>query len=882
MFDMIEMLGHSGYDFRSGIVMTYGLDLPLYDGLIRRVLNRAGVWNQVVFCDLSCFVQDVEAQTAAIHLGKQYSVTPIWEAGAFHPKLYMLLGPRHGRLLVGSGNSTIGGLIRNAEVFGLFDFNGEAANGPHVAFSAIFGFVEELALRASDTVQKQIKNAKQMAPWLSLPPINDGRTILIGGPGKPELLKQVVECLPTKKVDELVICTSSFDRDLAGLRKLLPLSKAKPVCVVQPEHIEIDGRAVKKLGASAAWRPFVDPYPAEKRKRKDAREHAKIFIFGHGKTETCVFGSANASAPAWNSTNVEVMVALPQAIKGEIVKHLGLAASLKSKSIANELSAKQWKESQEERPESKFSCLLSAVTASEADYKIWLASGVAPKNSRLALSDRAAGRPLVTVAIRRDRESLLAHSVQNNEAIRVAWIVAESGKPLSNPVVITWPTVASPRRVHHSATNNFGEYLAAMQDGAVLGTILFELLDQFRDFEVFRIGSRKLVAGEKEMVSQNGGGAEQPAEFFYTDVKAEATTGHCWTGDRIDLDILASLVQPLTPPAAGQSIGDEDDIYDEARLDEEAERRQIDSQQGKATGEERPQSLRTPSEKLEKAIKRLERRLDRAAGALERSLEYVQDLANLAPNGIARQIWMTHIGAFLATRITESDDGEKFCCLDPWAFANYVLRVCRALAGSKKVGGFLDRLAESSWEGFDGDALKKGLAFLATCATWAAAFMIHYYSNGEGKEEIPDSIAVASAELVAARFIWKIRPRCPHADREGITKRLPAWTTVPAEQIRRTESRLQEIVQLMTTVETSGNTTLLGPESRSAALKAGSLVFNPMLGVTMLARDVQAREYWLVDLSHSNDEPRKFGAMVTPILFNGKPYELFQHTAESW
>ena len=48
MFDVIEMLGHSGYDLRSSIILTYGLDLPLYDGLIRRALNRAGVWNQVV------------------------------------------------------------------------------------------------------------------------------------------------------------------------------------------------------------------------------------------------------------------------------------------------------------------------------------------------------------------------------------------------------------------------------------------------------------------------------------------------------------------------------------------------------------------------------------------------------------------------------------------------------------------------------------------------------------------------------------------------------------------------------------------------------------------------------------------------------------------
>jgi tetratricopeptide (TPR) repeat protein len=287
-----------------------------------------------------------------------------------------------------------------------------------------------------------------------------------------------------------------------------------------------------------------------------------------------------------------------------------------------------------------------------------------------------------------------------------------------------------------------------------------------------------------------------------------------------------------------------------------------------------------PAEMLD-ARSSLERRLDRAAASIEKSLEHVEDLQSMAPNGIARQIWMTHIGAFLANRITESNEGEEFVCLHPWCFADYVLRVCRALAGSKKVGGFLDKVAKTSWEGFDGDALTKGLSFLWTCVTWAAAYMVHYYSNGEGKEEIPESIAVASAELVAARFIWKVRAHCTLADQGNLKKRFPAWDAVPPAQMTRTETRLQQLAQLIADVETSGNKSMLGPESDTTSLKAGSLVHNPKLGVTMLALEGGCRPYRLVDLSHSSDDPVKFGALVTPVLFNGKPYELFQRTDES-
>jgi hypothetical protein len=880
MFDMIEMLGHSGYDLRSSIILTYRLDLPLYDGLIRRALNRAGVWNQITFCDFSCYVQDIQSQTAAVFAGKHYSVTPIWQAGAFHPKVYMLLGPRHGRLLVGSGNATVGGLIRNAEVFGLFDFDADKAAAPHMAFQAVFGFVEDLGSRASDIVRKQIKSARQMAPWLTSPTIEDGRKILIGGSARPELLSQILTCLPTNKVDDLVVCSSSFDRDLSGIRRLASLSKAKPVCIVQPEHVELDGQAVRKLGGSVDWRPFADPYPAEKRQRKDVRAHAKILIFGHGSSETCVFGSANASAPALSSTNTEVTVVLQQRSKGEIVKHLGLGASLKAKSILKELSNKQWDPISEERPESRFSCLLSAVAAIESGYRLSFASGLPPRGSCLALSDRCVGRPRATALIQREGESFIAHSVSSDDAIRIGWITRESGEVLSNAVAITWPMVASPRKAGGGGTKA-SQYLAAMQDGAVLGTVLFELLDQFRDFEVIQAGSGRRTSAKKEGAGDGKTAAEHSAEFFYTDAKADAINGHHWTGDRIDLDILASLVQPLSPVGAPKHIEDEDDSYDDAKLDEEAEHRQIEAQKGKATGEEKRRRDDTSSEKLEAAVKRLERRLNRAATSIEESLQYLENLQSLAPNGVARQIWMAHIGAFLTDRITESADGDEFVCLDPWCFAAYVLRVCRALAGSKKVGGFLDKLAKTSWEGFDGEALTKGFAFLWTCVTWSAAYMVHYYSNGEGKEEFPESIAVGSAELVAARFIWKVSCHCKEPDRDNLQRRFPAWDSVPPKQMERTTKRLQEIVQLMQSVEGSGSKEILGAESDTESLKAGTLVHNPAFGVTMLAKDGAPRSYYLVNLSQSGDEPKKYGALVAPVLFNGKPYRLFQRTDES-
>src|ERR1700690_1234997 len=105
---MLELIGCSGSDFHTTIVFTYAFDFTLYDGLIRRALKRSGVLNQIVFCDLQCYDANLREATTTLYLGRQYSVTPVHQKGAFHPKMYLLLGSRHGRLLVGSGNATVG------------------------------------------------------------------------------------------------------------------------------------------------------------------------------------------------------------------------------------------------------------------------------------------------------------------------------------------------------------------------------------------------------------------------------------------------------------------------------------------------------------------------------------------------------------------------------------------------------------------------------------------------------------------------------------------------------------------------------------------------------------------------------------------------------
>jgi hypothetical protein len=58
-----------------------------------------------------------------LELGISYAVKGIELNGAFHPKVYLMLGENKAKVIVGSGNLTASGVIINIEAFNVFRFD---------------------------------------------------------------------------------------------------------------------------------------------------------------------------------------------------------------------------------------------------------------------------------------------------------------------------------------------------------------------------------------------------------------------------------------------------------------------------------------------------------------------------------------------------------------------------------------------------------------------------------------------------------------------------------------------------------------------------------------------------------------------------------------
>lgn len=849
MIDVLSRIADSELEAHSFLALTYGVSLPLYDGLVRRQLRAVGVNNQVIACDLTPYARELDAISATRAFGRDYSVTPVDHAHSFHPKLYLLLGRVRGRLIVGSGNATYGGLLRNAELFGEFNFNATSGGGPHEAFGTAVALIRE-ALKASGVHAKaQLDRALSSTPWLTRTPTNDGRLLLVGGPGRAPLLNQMLDLLPGQPKSVTVV-SAFFDRKLAGLEALAAATTSgKLTCVLQQDTANIDGAAVKSLGKTVAWRNFEDPLPKEKRERRDALNHSKLYIWNLGDVEVPIFGSANASAPALlRPDNTEILVALAPRKAGSTAKALNLDASVDGPECRAGLAEKQWK--QDEATEA-LACGLVAAEPAATGVRLVISRGTPPKGARVELCEGAARTERLVGELKSVDGDYLCPLKDIPATLNVVRLVTATGAQLSNWVGLTRAEVATGSLVR-GLGRRAEAALAAMQDGQLLGTLLFDLLSTSPELPVVLAGGggRATEAATEQPVK------DEPRErdSFYSD-GAQSSAPAAWHGDRLDIDLLASLVQPLRRSGAVE-VGDDDDA-DDAALDEEAESRLVDAQKGKATGAERAKAAPgASSASYARARDRLTRRLFRSSGAVHDILEQLKNVVAASPRALSQQLWMVHIGAYLAGRKVVASDDEEVECLDPFEFAAYVMRLAHGLAGGR-AGGVLSKVPTQAWDGRDGETLKRGLSFLWTCTQWATEYLLRFWEDDVDDEYVAEEISEAAPELVAARFALVVRELCEAPDEDDLARKFPAMTEAEPKALTSVKKRIERLATAMTSAE-SGQ--LKQSPLGSTEAGRGSLVLNAFTGLTMLAAAPANGKCKLVDLSAPRNSFRTYKA----------------------
>jgi hypothetical protein len=96
---------------------TFTLSLAFFESIVRPFISREKLERLVILCDRIGYHAAMSEAAAVRAAGREYLVATTDTAGAFHPKVWILVNDDEMVLLVGSGNLTQHGFIENVEMF---------------------------------------------------------------------------------------------------------------------------------------------------------------------------------------------------------------------------------------------------------------------------------------------------------------------------------------------------------------------------------------------------------------------------------------------------------------------------------------------------------------------------------------------------------------------------------------------------------------------------------------------------------------------------------------------------------------------------------------------------------------------------------------------
>lgn len=290
--------------FNASIIATYNCYLPFYENLVLRRLLASGCQYNVLLMDSRQLTESLEAPTLRPRLaGQSYSLVPIRAPGAFHPKLAILVGKQHVRLLVGSHNVTLSGFGRNRELSTQIDIlRGEEDPNAPMAM-AVWRFVEDWLRVQTEFLPRPVIDAvlqvaSRFAPWLMNDSDQKGTVRFLGSSPKGPSLWESVRPYITKRPSRIVILGPFFDHKFDFIRTIRDDVEMDDIVIgVEPDKV-----FMKSVKARPDGVRFVD---VSRIGRGEGYLHAKaIFAEFKGGRSLLVTGSANPSQPAWTKSVV--------------------------------------------------------------------------------------------------------------------------------------------------------------------------------------------------------------------------------------------------------------------------------------------------------------------------------------------------------------------------------------------------------------------------------------------------------------------------------------------------------------------------------------------------------------------------------------------------
>lgn len=337
--NILELIGKNKGKYSSCIITAYSFDFAFFEERVMTVLRSANIRNVNVFLDGKYLEQNLENLSGyEFKTHKTYSLNPIYESGVFHPKIMLLTGPKHGLLIIGSGNMTSSGLNTNDEIWGAFHLNSiESPNAP--IFSSVWAYLQFYLKQAKGFNAQKIEWISHRSPWLEViqkPTTNSFTSIdkdleikFIGNSVNVSTYDELVNSLPKKGLENLTIIAPYFDKEGKALEQFfIDFKINKAVCISDFEYGLVPFGLERNLSKKVSFYDWKDCTKAFNVNYN--RLHAKLFHFTYENGwEYLLIGSANATQSALGSKtippkNAEAGILLRRKMKLGYLANLGI------------------------------------------------------------------------------------------------------------------------------------------------------------------------------------------------------------------------------------------------------------------------------------------------------------------------------------------------------------------------------------------------------------------------------------------------------------------------------------------------------------------------------------------------------------------------------
>lgn len=285
---------------------TYTLSLAFFESVVYPIIRNNQLKSAVILCDMLGYRRALSESAALQGAAQDYLVVPAPVAGAFHPKVWVVVGEGEAVLLCGSGNLTQAGFMTNAEYFDAVHFTAKEPQPRHL-IQSLKSFVKGLA-----TMWPQ-EDSQHLLCVEVLNQIADAIGVLPAFRGDEEkgpwfihsFGGQLIDQLPiSDDVRDLYIAAPYFGNSLAGLKAVTARYKPKKLHVFPGIH---GGNSVdiplKQLAASFKG---AEVEPLSTVAKKSAFAHLKLYgAVVDKETSWICCSSANCTQAAWQGSNVE-------------------------------------------------------------------------------------------------------------------------------------------------------------------------------------------------------------------------------------------------------------------------------------------------------------------------------------------------------------------------------------------------------------------------------------------------------------------------------------------------------------------------------------------------------------------------------------------------